>query len=132
MREKCSFSPVQEQGFDALNAPQRVAEQIWEGIRMREPEYRSALRTGEMSRRKEELSPQPQQCGSLKTRRRAQSLEPRKQIVRQQHELEESLGAAEILHGDLVERVRGLELANDKLGPGAIVVEAPHRQRTRT
>ena len=129
MREECSFSPVQVRRFDALNSPQRVAEKIGEGIRMREPERRSALRTGEMSGSKEELPPQPLQGGALQARRRARSLEPRKQIVRQQHELEESLGATEILHGDLVERVRGLEFPDNEFGPGAIVVETPHRQR---
>ena len=119
MREECSFSPVQVRRFDALNSPQRVAEKIGEGIRMREPERRSALRTGEMSGSKEELPPQPLQGGALQARRRARSLEPRKQIVRQQHELEESLGATEILHGDLVERVRGLEFPDNEFRPGS-------------
>jgi hypothetical protein len=50
MREKCSFSTVQEPGFDALNAPKRIAEEVWEGISVREPEHRSALRMGEVSR----------------------------------------------------------------------------------
>src|SRR5262245_46768711 len=129
MREKCSFLPVQERRFDALNASQRVAEEIWKGIRLRKPECRSALGTGEVSRGKEELPPQPLQRGTLQARRRAQSLEPREQVVRQQHELEERLGAAEVLHGDLVERVCGLELADNEFGPRAIVVETPHRQR---
>jgi hypothetical protein len=82
-----------------------------------------------MSRGEEELSAQPQQRGTLETRRRAQSLEPRQQVVCQQHELEESLGAAEVLHGDLVERIRGLELADNEFGPRAIVVGTPHCQR---
>ena len=97
MREKRSFLPIQERRFDALNAPQRVAEEIWERIRMRESECRSALGTREMSRGKEEVPPQPLQRGALQTRRRAQSLEPRQQVVRQQHELEEHLGTAEVL-----------------------------------
>jgi hypothetical protein len=45
--------------------------------------------------------------------------------LRQQPELEEEFGPANVVHGDLVERICGLELADNELGPGTIVMESP-------
>ncbi len=129
MREEWLFSPVQVQGLETMNAPKRIAEEIREGIGARQPEHRSVLRTDEVSRREKELSAQPPQGSLLKTRWCTQSLERREEIVGQQHELEEGLGAAEVLHGDLVERIGGFEFADNELGPRSIIVESPHRER---
>jgi hypothetical protein len=67
MREECSFSVAQVQGLEAMNAPQGVAEEIREGIGVRQSEYRFALGMDKVRRRKEELSPQTLQRGALKT-----------------------------------------------------------------
>jgi len=67
MREKCSFSTAEVQGLEAMNASQCVAEEIREGIGVRQSEYRFALGMDKVRRRKEELSPQTLQRGALKT-----------------------------------------------------------------
>ena len=123
------ISLVQVQRFEPMNTSECVAEEIRKRIGVRQPEHRPALGTNEMSRCEKELSAQSLQGGALKARGRAQPLEPREQVVRQQDELKEHLGAAEVLHRNLVERIGGLELADNEFGPGAIVVEAPHRER---
>jgi hypothetical protein len=105
-----------------MNTSECVAEEIRKRIGVRQPEHRLALRTNEMSGCEKELSAQSLQSGALKARGRAQPLEPSEQVVSQQDELKEYLCAAEILHRNFVERIGGLELSNDKFGPGAIVV----------
>src|SRR6516165_1720868 len=115
-----------------MNTSECVAEEIRKRIGVRQPEHRPALRTNEMSGCEKELSAQSLQSGALKARGRAQPLEPSEQVVSQQDELKEYLCAAEILHRNFVERIGGLELSNDKFGPGAIVVETPDCERGPT
>ena len=67
MLEKCSLLPVQERKLDALNGPQRVAEEIWKRVRLCPPEGWSV--EGVLSSRDQQAGESVPEIGATQTGR---------------------------------------------------------------
>lgn len=99
------------------------------GTTCRQHEARTVAGPKDLGRHQEHTLTQSLKGSALQLRRQAQPLEPIHQVVGQQKEIEVRVVGEEVTRGDTAQRVIPLELFDEQLDPGAIVVEPPEVQR---
>jgi len=99
----------------------------WAARRQGQP--RAIVGSAQVGGHQQDFVAQSLQRGSLKLRGQTQAFEPGDEVVGQQEQMEVGLVGEEVVGRDAAQRVIALELFDDQLDGGPVVVKAPEVER---
>ncbi|SRR6266568_876500 len=115
--------------FETLDFLQRVAPCVLARPAGGQEKARTIVCASQLCGHQQDAFAQGLKRGVLKFRRQAQPFKPVDEIIGEQQQMEVRLVGKVMACRDSTERIVALELSNDQLDSGSIVVEAPEVQR---